>query len=108
MADSSGDESDANAQPNTVEQMLQVIMANQERIEERNTRTRFVAMQATIDAQEAARSAATAAQAGASIWAAPAPAAPAEVLRPSAITPNAAAPIAPSTVPAPSHRRGRG
>ena len=103
MADSSGDESEAKAPPSTVELLLQQIMANQEQMEERSTR-RFVAMQATIDAQEAALAAATAAQPGASIWAAPLPAAPAEGgwlrrIASSAITPNAAAPIAPNTVP---------
>ena len=103
MADSSGDESEANAPPSTVELLLQQIMAKQEQMEERSTR-RFVAMQATIDAQEAALAAATAAQPGASIWAAPLPAAPAEGgwlrrIASSAITPNAAAPIAPNTVP---------
>ena len=69
MADSSGDESEAHAPPSTVELLLQQIMAKQEQMEERSTR-RFVAMQATIDAQEAALAAATAAQPGASIWAA--------------------------------------
>ena len=103
MADSSGDESEAKAPSSTVELLLQQIMANQEQMEERSTR-RFVAMQATIDAQEAALAAATAAQPGASIWAAPLPAAPAEGgwlrrIASSAITPNAAAPIAPNTVP---------
>ena len=101
MADSSGDESEAHAPPSTVELLLQQIMAKQEQMEERSTR-RFVAMQATIDAQGAALTAANAAQPGASIWAAPA--APAEGgwlrrIASSAITPTAAAPIAPNTVP---------
>ena len=108
MADSSGDEAEAHAPPSTVELLLQQIMAKQEQMEERSTR-RFVTMQATIDAQEAALAAATAALPGASIWAAPPPAAPAEGgwlrrIATSAITPTAAAPstVPPAPRPAPS------
>ena len=103
MADLSDDEPEAVAPETTVEQMLRLIMDNQEKMEERNTR-RFVAMQTTIDAQEA-RSAAAAAQAGASIWTAPA--APAEGgwlrrIATSAITPNAAAPATIPPAPRPA------
>ena len=51
MPDSSDDESEAKAPLSTMEQMLQVIMENQEKAEERNT-LRFAAMQDAIDAQE--------------------------------------------------------
>ena len=93
MGDSSGDEPEAEPLSN-VEQMLALIMENQERAEERNTH-RFAAMQTAIDAQEAARAAAAAAQPGASIWGAPAAPAEAGWLR-RMTTPSAAAP---STVP---------
>jgi hypothetical protein len=63
MPDSSDDESEAKAPLSTMEQMLQVIMENQEKAEERNT-LRFAAMQDAIDAQEVARAAAAAAQSG--------------------------------------------
>ena len=49
MPDSSDDESEAKAPLSTMEQMLQVIMENQEKAEERNT-LRFAAMQDAIDA----------------------------------------------------------
>ena len=106
MADSSDNESEANAPLSSVEQMLALIMENQERAEERNAH-RFDAMQATIDAQEAARAAVAAAQPGASIWGAPAAPAEAGWLRriaTSAITPTAAAPttVPPAPRPAPS------
>jgi hypothetical protein len=93
MGDSSGDEPEAEPLSN-VEQMLALIMENQERAETRNSH-RFAAMQTAIDAQEAARAAAAAAQPGASIWGAPAAPAEAGWLR-RMTTPSAAAP---STVP---------
>ena len=98
MPDSSDDESEAKAPLSTMEQMLQVIMENQEKAEERNT-LRFAAMQDAIDAQEVARAAAAAAQPGASIWGAPAAQAGSGWLKriaTSATTPSA---TVPSTVP---------
>ena len=98
MPDSSDDESEAKAPLSTMEQMLQVIMENQEKAEERNT-LRFAAMQDAIDAQEVARAAAAAAQPGASIWGAPAAQAESGWLKriaTSATTPSA---TVPSTVP---------
>jgi hypothetical protein len=100
MPDSSDDESEAKAPLSTMEQMLQVIMENQEKAEERNT-LRFAAMQDAIDAQEAARAAAAAAQPGASIRGAPAAQAGSGWLkRVATSTPSAtASATAPSTVP---------
>jgi len=103
MPDSSDDESEAKAPLSTMEQMLQVIMENQEKAEERNT-LRFAAMQDAIDAQEVARAAAAAAQPGASIWGAPAAQAGSGWLKriaTSTTTPSATTPSAtvPSTVP---------
>jgi hypothetical protein len=100
MPDSSDDESEAKAPLSTMEQMLQVIMENQEKAEERNT-LRFAAMQDAIDVQEAARAAAAAAQPGASIWGAPAAPAEASWLR-RMTTPSAAVPTIAPPAPRPT------